>query len=164
MDTKGGKFGVFGVFDVLIFDERGRFITEMNSVADIKIKSLGGKIVFHISDTTLNTELLSFCNRKEEKSDFESYLNPAEGHRVDLASMDYRECKIIMDGVVRKTPTQEDYESRIVIHKGLIGGDSDRDIERSLVNPTRIPIKIIVQKSDTEFFISDTPIHSTKGD
>lgn len=100
-----GKYGVREVMSLMVYDENGNFVTNLDTLEDSFIKlDESGKAFLLVKDALLDFKLLSFINGKStnNKSDFDNLINQATNKTITFkTNKDKKPCKLIAKSVVR---------------------------------------------------------------
>lgn len=108
------KFGNYGVFDLLVFDENEKMVAKLDSLKNSKIFGNNNEIYVYVKDALLNLDILKFLHVESDNtsSDYQNYLNsPFFNGNVKTIVFNFKnikKCKLIARGTLRREENKKD--------------------------------------------------------
>lgn len=106
------NYGVYDVFDLSVFDNEGKFVTQLKSLKEsyLKLNEEDGELF--VSDALLNIDLLKFIqdSKNKELSDFDRVLKLYDTQTITFNNKKkFKECKLIAYTFLREEKDNKDH-------------------------------------------------------
>ncbi|GFN32425.1 hypothetical protein [Paenibacillus xylaniclasticus] len=119
------KYGQREVLEVMVFDEDGKLITNLNSLKNSGIHLTNHPFVL-VKDALLDTNLLKFIGKVEDNklSDYERMTgSPKYSTTITLGRKNNKKCRLIGKGYYREEHTNKDVEFMFEVPNATIRHD-----------------------------------------